>query len=62
MSGNCRGIMFMNTLTKVYDTLLLNRLTQWVSTDRYQARAQEERGCLEQLMALRLVCDCRIRE
>ena len=55
--GNYRGISIMNTLAKMYDMLLLYRLKLWVSIDKCQAGAQQGRGCIEQIMTLRLLCD-----
>ena len=37
--GNYRGISIMNTLAKVYDLLLMNRLSLWCSIDKCQAGA-----------------------
>ena len=47
----------MDTLAKVYDKLILNRLTLWSSIDKCQAGAQKGRGCIEQIMSLRLLID-----
>ena len=55
--GNYRGISIMDTLAKVYDKLLLNRLTLWSAIDKCQAGAQKGRGCIEQIMTLRLLID-----
>ena len=55
--GNYRGISIMNTLAKLYDTLLLNRLTMWANVDKCQAGSQKGRGCIEQIMTLRMLCD-----
>ncbi len=55
--GNYRGISIMNTLAKLYDYLILNRLKLWTSIDKCQAGAQSGRGCVEQIMTLRLLCD-----
>lgn len=49
--GNYRGISVMNTLAKIYDSLILNR---WTNIDQCQAGAQQGRGCVEQIMTLRL--------
>ena len=54
---NYRGISIMDTLAKAYDKLLLNRLSLWVSIDKCQAGAQKGRGCVEQIMTLRLLID-----
>ena len=47
----------MDTLAKVYDKLLLNRLSLWSAIDKCQAGAQKGRGCIEQIMTLRLLID-----
>ena len=52
----------MNTLVKVYDTLLLNRLKLWYSIDKCQAGAQKHRGCVEQILSLRLLCDYAVHQ
>ena len=54
---NYRGISIMDTLAKVYDKLLLNRLSLWAIIDKCQAGAQKGRGCIEQIMTLRLLID-----
>ena len=58
--GNYRGISIMNTLSKIYDILLLNRLKLWFIVDKCQAGAQRRRGCIEQIMSLRLLIDLAI--
>ena len=55
--GNYRGISIMDTLAKMYDKLLLNRLSLWSAIDKCQAGAQKSRGCIEQIMTLRLLID-----
>ena len=47
----------MDTLAKVYDKLLLNRLSLWSAIDKCQTGAQKSRGCIEQIMTLRLLID-----
>ena len=47
----------MDTLAKVFDKLLLNRLMLWSNIDKCQAGAQRGRGCIEQIMTLRLLID-----
>ena len=54
---NYRCISIMDTLAKVYDKLLLNRLSLWSAIDKCQAGAQKGRGCIEQIMTLRLLID-----
>lgn len=55
--GNYRGISVMNTLAKVYDMLIMKRLSIWCSIDKCQAGAQKGRGCVEQILSLRLLID-----
>ena len=47
----------MDSLAKIYDILILNRLQLWCNIDPSQAGAQRKRGCLEQIIALRLLCN-----
>ncbi len=47
----------MDTLAKIYDTMLLNRLKLWCIIDKCQAGAQKNRDCTEQILTLRLLCD-----
>ena len=54
---NYRGISIMDTLAKIYDTLILNRLMMWCHIDKCQAGAQKGRSCLEQILTLRLLID-----
>ena len=60
--GNYRGISIMDTLAKVFDKLLLNRLILWSAIDKCQAGAQKGRGCIEQIMTLRLLIDLAKKE
>ena len=55
--GNYRGISIMDTLAKLYDLMILSRLQLWCFIDKCQAGAQKGRGCLEQIMTLRLIID-----
>ena len=57
MCNNYREISIMDTLAKLYDTMILNRLKLWWNIDKCQAGAQKGRGCVEQITALRLLCD-----
>ena len=52
---NYRGISIMDTLAKIYDTLIMNRLVLWFHIDKCQAGAQKGRSCLEQIFTLRLL-------
>ena len=54
---NYRGISIMDTLAKMYDTLILNRLLLWFNIDKCQAGAQKGRSCLEQIFTLRMLFD-----
>ena len=47
----------MDTLAKVYDVLILNILKLLDYIDKSQAGAQKGRGCLEQIVSLKLPCD-----
>jgi hypothetical protein len=54
---NYRGISLMDSIGKLYDAILTNRLQQWMKPDREQAGAQKGRGCIEHLVTLRLLVD-----
>ena len=49
--GNYRGISVMDSLAKVYELLLLSRLTLWMSIDKCQAGGESGRGCIKQVMS-----------
>ena len=53
--GYYRGIN--DTMEKVYSKILENRLKQWMDIDTSQAGGQEKRGCIEYMLALRLIFD-----
>ena len=55
--GNYRGISIMDSTAKLYDLALNNRLSQWLAIDKAQAGAQKGRGCIEQILTLRLLID-----
>lgn len=55
--NNYRGIHIINSITKIYDMVLCERLKQWFKPFREQAGAQEGRGCIEHIVTLRLLCD-----
>ena len=57
MCGNYRGITITDTLAKLYDKVIYNRLKLWISIDKCQAGSLEGRGCTEQILALRLLID-----
>ena len=58
LCGNYRGISIPNTLAKLYDIMLYERLIKWCMFDKCQAGGQAGRGCIEQIMSLRLAIDC----
>lgn len=54
---NYRGITLMNSIAKLYDLVLYLRLKQWFRPHREQAGSQKNRGCIEHIVTLRLLCD-----
>ena len=46
----------MDTFTKIYDSMIMNRLLLWFDIDKCQAGAQKGRSCLEQIFTLRILC------
>ena len=54
---NYRGITIINSMAKLYDSILCARLNQWFKPFREQAGAQKGRGCIEHIVALRLLTD-----
>ena len=65
LCGNYRGISITDTLAKLYDKIIANRLLLWMNIDKNQAGGLENRGCTEQILALRLLIDyakCRKRK
>ena len=55
--GNYRGLSISETVGKLYAKILSNRLRLWMDIDKCQAGGQERRGCIEHVLALRLVID-----
>ena len=55
--NNYRGISVINSIAKIFDMVLCNRLEQWFKPYREQAGAQKGRGCLEHIVTLRLLTD-----
>ena len=55
--GNYRGLSIGDTIGKLYAKILGNRLKQWMDVDNSQAGGQEARGCIEHILALRLIFD-----
>ena len=47
----------MDSLAKIFDVMILNRLMLWVDIDKCQAGSQKCRSCLEQILTLRLLID-----
>ena len=54
---NYRGISISNSVAKLYDMILCDRLYQWFKPYREQAGAQKKRGCMEHIVTLRLLTD-----
>ena len=54
---NYRGISILSCLCKLFDAILNSRLTLWYKPDVQQAGAQSGRGCIEQILTLRLYID-----
>ena len=54
---NYRGISILNSMAKLFDMVLCERLSHWFRPLREQAGAQRGRGCLEQIVTLRLLID-----
>lgn len=54
---NYRGISVTNSMAKLYDMVLCSRLYHWFKPCREQAGSQRKRGCLEHIVALRLLTD-----
>ncbi len=54
---NYRPITVMDSLAKLCDMVLVNRLNLWFTPFREQAGSQKGRGCVEHIVALRLITD-----
>ena len=54
---NYRGITIINCIAKLYDNILCHRLKLWFRPYREQAGSQSGRGCLEHIVALRLITE-----
>ena len=52
----------MDTMAKIFDTMIMNRLLLWCSIDKCQAGAQKGRSCLEQIFTLRILIDYVIKK
>ena len=57
LCGNYRGISINDVLYRIFDKILYNRLTLWYVPSREQAGCQKNRGCADQIIALRLLTD-----
>ena len=55
--NNYRGISVINSIAKLFDMVLCNRLELWFKPYREQAGAQKGRGCIEHIVTLRLLSD-----
>ena len=55
--SNYRGISIMIALCKVYDGILNQRFMKWYIPEYEQAGGQSGRGCMEQILTLRLLMD-----
>jgi hypothetical protein len=61
--NNYRGIAVASYMFKLFDIMLYNHLSQWYRPCREQAGCQKGRGCLEQILTLRLIIDfCKKRK
>ena len=54
LTGNYRGISVIDSICKLYDYVLNNRLISWYIPQREQAGGQAKRGCPEHVLTLRL--------
>ena len=54
---NYRGISLMDSVAKLYDIVISQRLNKWFQPDREQAGAQKGRGCMEHILTLRMLID-----
>ena len=55
--SNYRGISVNDSLYRLFDKILYRRLEKWFTPSREQAGAQKGRGCIEQILVIRLLCD-----
>ena len=54
LTGNYRGISVIDSMCKLYDYIINNRLMSWYTPQREQAGGQAKRGCVELIVTLRL--------
>ena len=57
LCGNYRGITITNSLFRIFDRILLNRLMLWYTPLSEQAGCQKNKGCIDHILALHLLCD-----
>ena len=57
LCGNYRGICVNDTLYRIFDKILYKRLTAWYTPSPEQAGCQEKKGCVDQILTIRLLCD-----
>ena len=55
--GNYRGLSIGDSVSKLYAKIMSKRLYLWMFIDKCQAGGQALRGCLEHILALRLIID-----
>ena len=55
--GNYRGISINDSLYRIFDKVLYSRLTSWYIPSKEQAGCQKNRGCLDQIITIRLLSD-----
>ena len=62
---NYRGIALVNTLTKLFTSLICNRLTEWAQSNsklpETQAGFRKGRGCLDQIFSLMCIVQIKLR-
>ena len=54
LTGNYRGISVIDSMCKLYDYIMNNRLMAWYTPQREQAGGQPKRCCIEHVLTLRL--------
>lgn len=57
MCENYRGIAISDAIAKLYEKILSNRFSLWYKPKPEQAGVQSGRGCLEHILAFRLLID-----
>ena len=55
--GNYRGISINDTIYRIFDKIIYKRLTCWYKPSKEQAGCQKKRGCMKQILTVRLLCD-----